>query len=333
MFSNSQIDKIGDKLKQGGELSELELSRFLEWRNSFESVLNYFYKRVQDLAEQDDLVSSAKRLKRIESIKIKLKRFKTLRLSSLQDVAGVRLILKDTAALDRTFTRIRGASAKSKLKRLDDYCYRPKSDGYRGIHLVYQNPSNKLVEIQLRTELQHVWATSVEVYGFLKSTSFKTGSGEADWKEFFCILSSYFALLEDSPVLEQHQTFSIKKLKSKLRQQTRKLNAIEILNAAANGIEIVIQKKNKAKMGKHAIVELDYNSKTTTIEVYSKKDFDKAVSDYTSRELFLGSDSSRNVVFVNIESVEALEQAFPNYFLDTRKLLKILSELILEGVT
>ena len=59
-----------------------------------------------------------------------------------------------------------------------------------------------------KTELEHIWATAVEVYGTIKNASFKTGEGDHHWKEFFKLLSSFFAMLEYSPVLDEHKTLS-----------------------------------------------------------------------------------------------------------------------------
>lgn len=42
-----------------------------------------------------------------------------------------------------------------------DYLTRPKADGYRAFHLLVRRHDH-LVEIQLRTRRQHIWATTVE---------------------------------------------------------------------------------------------------------------------------------------------------------------------------
>jgi ppGpp synthetase/RelA/SpoT-type nucleotidyltranferase len=91
MLSNTRLDKLGNKLKKGVELSKDELCDLLEWRNSFSPLLDYYQKKLKKKVASGDIVSIAKRLKRIESIRIKLKRFKTMRLSTLQDIAGIRV--------------------------------------------------------------------------------------------------------------------------------------------------------------------------------------------------------------------------------------------------
>lgn len=134
-----------------------------------------------------------------------------MRLSTLQDVAGVRAILKNEQLLLSVFGKLRSQSTKNKLKRLDNYHSHPKSDGYRGIHLVYQNSNSYMIEIQLRTELQHIWTTAVEVYGELQHTSFKTGEGDKNWKNFFLLFSSYFAIKENCSPVKEYEKKSEKK--------------------------------------------------------------------------------------------------------------------------
>lgn len=277
------------------------------------------------------MMAIAKRIKRIESIRIKLKRFSTMRLSTLQDIAGLRVILKNKEKLEKAFISIRNSESVNKLKRLDDYHYRPKDDGYRGIHLVYQTSNGKMVEIQFRTELEHIWATAVEVYGTLQKVSFKTGEGEQEWREFFKVLSSYFSMNEGYSPLQEHQQLSKKQIISKLKKYIKQLKAIERLNAATNSIEIIVNKRNKGRTGKYALLELDCNKHTTSIDIFTKTELSRAIEEYTQKELSLKDGSGKNIVLVNIESVEEIQKTYPNYFLDTKTLLKILSEVVLNG--
>lgn len=330
MVSNSKIDKIGDLLKTEQKLVKEDLKILLEWRNSFSPILDYYYSKLQKDIKDDDLIVLSRRLKRIESIQIKLKRFSSMRLSTLQDVAGVRAVLKNGQVLNEIFAKLRCQSSKNMLKRVDNYHSTPKDDGYRGVHLIYQNASSNMIEIQLRTELQHIWATTIEIYGELQNTSFKTGEGDAEWKEFFLFLSSYFAIKENCSPSAVHLKLSEKQIRSKLKKAIKELKVIEKLNASTNGINIVVSKYNESgKAGKYALLELDLKNKTTKVEIFNKKDLGDAIEIYTERELMLNKSDWKNIVFVNIENLEQIQKSYPNYFLDTQKLLAILSKIIL----
>lgn len=327
MISKSKIDKIGEIIKKGDDLKPNELAGLLEWRNGFSDTLDYFYRKLGEQINEEKRVGLVRRLKRIESIKIKLKRFRTMRLSTFQDIAGIRVVVIDPSALDEVYTQLRIQSTKHKLKRIDDYHKTPKKDGYRGIHLVYQTQSKLQVEIQLRTELEHVWATAVETYGELQKTSFKTGEGENDWKDFFQLLSSYFAILENCQPTEEHIKLTKAKVRSQLKTKIKSMKVIEKLNAFTNNIETTLEKHNKTgRQGKYALIELDITNKTTRVELFNKKDQAKAIEIYTEKEL---RNDDKNYVFVNIDDVERIQETYPNYFLNTRRLLQLLSKIVL----
>lgn len=331
MISNSKIDKIGELLKKDAILNDDNFKTLTQWRNSFSSTLDYYYKKIKSLFSEDDIVALARRLKRIESIQIKLKRYKTMRLSTFQDIAGIRVVFKNEILLDYNYSKLRSLTTRHKLKRLDDYHARPKDDGYRGMHLIYQTGNMSMIEIQLRTELEHIWATAVEIYGELKNISFKTGQGEDDWRGFFTLLSSYFAIKENSTPVKEHQTLSEKQIHTKLKKYIKKLNVIERLNASTNGFAVVVSKHNETgKAGKYALLELDLKSKLTKVEIFNKKDVEKAIEIYTHRELELKKDDHINIVFVNIENLEKIQKSYPNYFFNTKKLLEILSKIVLD---
>ncbi len=88
-----------------------------------------------------------------------------------------------------------------------DYIAEPKVDGYRGIHLIaeYCGESDGYrgfqIEIQARTKLQHLWATSVEVCQFFRQQRFKTANKPADekWLRDLAFAGGYIALLENAP--------------------------------------------------------------------------------------------------------------------------------------
>lgn len=331
MISKSKIDKIGDTLKIKERLENAEYQNLLEWRNSFTTILDYYHLKLKNQIGEQNIITLSRRLKRIESIQVKLKRFPTMRLSTLQDIAGLRVVIKDEKTLEKAFSTLRVLTGRHKLKRLDNYHDYPKSDGYRSFHLIYQNEGNLLVEVQLRTELEHIWATAVEIYGELQSTSFKTGSGNVNWLNFFALLSSYFSIKENCKPVGIHVNLSEKQIRSQLKKLIKELNVIERLNASTNGIKITISKHNHiGRTGKYAIIELDLVLKTTTVELFNKKDVNKAIEIYTKKELAITNSTKKNVVFVNVDDIEKIQNSYPNYFLDTKKLLEILAKIVLD---
>ena len=68
---------------------------------------------------------------------------------------------------------------------------------------------------------------------------------------------------------------------------------------------------------------------TTNVEFFNTKDLKKALEIYTRKELDIRGNKFKNIVFVNIDDIKNLQNSYPNYFLDTHKLLKILAKIVL----
>ena len=99
---------------------------------------------------------------------------------------------------------------KHKKVNEKDYISHPKTDGYRSIHLVYRYSSDKgkeeynglLIEVQIRSKLQHLWATAIETVDFFTRQAIKSNEGQKEWADFFKLVSSAFAINENCPIIE-----------------------------------------------------------------------------------------------------------------------------------
>src|SRR5207253_1939916 len=183
------------------EGSNAEIANAIEtlsnWRAYHAMQLDTFAKVLKERIQKiSDNAVVAQRLKRTPSILLKLSNHKTMRLSTMQDIGGLRAILNTTEEVYELLDLYKKSKSKHSLFSLDDYIKTPKKDGYRSIHLVYKlaRTPNLFLEIQLRSQLQHIWATGVEVFGTLQNSSFKSGQGSRKWLDFFSLLSSVFAI-------------------------------------------------------------------------------------------------------------------------------------------
>lgn len=107
-----------------------------------------------------------------------------MRLSAMQDIGGLRAILDSESEVNELIELYRKSKTRHILFGLNDYIEKSKVDGYRCVHLVYKvnKTPNIFIEIQVISNLQHIWATGVEVFGTLKNSSFKSGHGEKNDK-------------------------------------------------------------------------------------------------------------------------------------------------------
>ncbi|MFC2423460.1 MAG: RelA/SpoT domain-containing protein [Fusobacterium polymorphum] len=121
------------------------------------------------------------RLKRMESIINKLQRPNSSKLSRIDDIAGIRIIVNNINEIYKVSKLLDDLLIDDnfQLKYNKDYVELPKKDGYRSLHKIFTfNYENKSLnfEIQIRTRLQHLWSTTVEIYDLIEYKNLKSGS-------------------------------------------------------------------------------------------------------------------------------------------------------------
>lgn len=128
------------------------------------------------------------RTKRFDRIVLKLVRFPTVRLSQMQDVGGIRVVLSDLQDEENMVERIL-LNWQDDVVRHDDYVADPQPSGYRGHHIVVKR-AGRIVEVQVRTENQHTWAESVESSGRLIDRELKWGDGPGEVLGYYSLLGA-----------------------------------------------------------------------------------------------------------------------------------------------
>lgn len=166
-MTKSQIDRLGQRLR-GGSPSEGDLTHLEMYRRSFGPA---YGEVVSKLNATFPTMLKAYRLKWTESIIQKLQRGST-KLSRMQDVAGCRLVAADTPQQDWVVDQLCRLFPKNLLV---DRRKNP-SHGYRAVHLIVP-VHDRLVEIQVRTALQHLWAEVSEKLAERHGVEVKYGGG------------------------------------------------------------------------------------------------------------------------------------------------------------
>lgn len=190
--SKTQVDRLGDRLK-AGEPTEADLRMLDDYRRSFGDAYGAVVSTIRD---QLKLEPTGRPEKSTASIVDKLQR-ESIRLSQIQDIAGCRLIVQDVAAQDTVVSALVGALPTCTIV---DRRKMP-SHGYRAVHAV-ANDGNRLVEIQVRTEMQHLWAETSEKLSDVLDPSIKYGGGEPEAQNLLATLSASVFELEE---LEQNR--------------------------------------------------------------------------------------------------------------------------------
>ena len=155
--SRSQIDALGDRLRKGdprpGDEELLEA-----WLRKHDAALASVVEvlRTVELNDGSAAVPNS-RVKTRGTLVEKLVREKS-RLSAVQDVAGARILVGPS--LDTQDRVAAAVASKFSESRVIDRRADPRS-GYRAVHVVVRH-DECFVEVQVRTELQHLWAEAFE---------------------------------------------------------------------------------------------------------------------------------------------------------------------------
>ena len=91
------------------------------------------------------------------------------------------------------------------------------------------------VELQIRSKIQHSWATAVEVVGTFTKQALKASAGDSIWLEFFQYASIEFAKLEGSiidPNYVDLDTFSEMDSRYKELELSNRLKAFKVAATA-----------------------------------------------------------------------------------------------------
>ena len=332
-YSRNAVKKAGGVLtgKKTGD-NDLALEVLSNWRSCHGYPLNTFQATLRDkLKAVDPTAVVAQRLKRTPSIIEKLKREPLMKLSTMQDIGGLRAVVKDVAAVRELVARYSKSRFQHSRILTRDYIAQPKGSGYRSVHLIYRYKNavrpdydGLHVELQIRSRMQHYWATAVETAGVFLRESLKASEGPQPWLDFFVVCSAAFACLENCQRVPGFEHLTKKRTYAACVSAADSLDVEKILRGFAVVVDEVASKSSAAAF--HLIV-LDTKEELVTIRPFSEANLAKASSEYTKLESEVREDENRQVVLVSAGPINNLKRAYPNYFLDAEDFLKQLERI------
>jgi hypothetical protein len=309
LYPPTVVNAAGRALKDGKDhLSSGEhvLSVINNWRASHNHILMVFYVTLSS---------------------------RSMNLSQMQDIGGCRAVMRSMSQVKEMLEIYKSRPVVHHLVGIKNYIDSPKADGYRGIHLIYKyvgtGPKNvytgQRVEIQIRTQLQHIWATAVEAAGTFTKQALKSNQGRHEWLRFFACMSTYFALRESST-----PTPSTPEDLNQLRQEVIELNSLLHVVPVLQSYTVTAKKTGEQRGKKYFLVHLDPHAQLVKYQGYRHDESEEANLAYTRLEAELANQPDVQVVLVSVDSIRALRRAYPNYFLDTSRFVREV-ELFMAG--
>ncbi len=239
----------------------------------------------------------------------------------MQDIGGCRVVFENIEDAYDCLDQYKKKSESAKIICTKDYILQPQDTGYRGIHLIFRynnrkepNYTSKDIEIQIRTQLQHIWATTVEVAGIFIQQALKSSQGDEDWLKYFSLSSKIFAYEEgssDSPSKEE--LGMIKKIGTNLRVKA---------NLTAYSRAFRTFSSSNRFYSPWIVLELNFKERRLHMHRFANRA--GAIDAYNEMEKEKGMDENIDMVLVSVNDVNSLQKAYPNYYLETQEFLDII---------
>ena len=335
-YSRKEIDRTGKKLLTSTDPTEVKeaIEKLNDWRSLHLVPLDILQQRITDFLSENKfqpfLIS--RRLKRLTSIQYKLDMNPEMGLGGMQDIGGLRVVVNNVEELLHLQSLLRNNSIDEfDNRRMYDYVNEPKESGYRSIHFAYIYKSDDIIynglriELQIRTRLQHLWATAVETAGLYTNTSLKSSQGETGWLEFFKIVSALFSYKEKLPVARELKEISMKDMMVqcyKMNKSKQYSDILKALNVSVHETESEDETDNSI----YYLIVIDFKDKTVGVTSFTKDKESIASNEYAKLEEGL-QDGKNAAVLVSVNKVKELRKAYPSYFLDTEEFTKNIDKI------
>lgn len=334
-YTRNEINKAGKVLiSPSPDLFELAdaVTKVDDWRKQHLPVLELLSNQVSELLNKKEIhiAFSSQRLKRMTSIKEKLIRTEGMGLGGVQDIGGARFVFDDMETLLQAKDIITETSFIDFV--LDhapyDYIEKPKNSGYRSVHFVYKyvKPGDDLdglrIELQIRTKLQHDWATAVETAELISHSSLKASQGDQAWLDFFKLVSAIFAQKEGQPVNESFKNYSEEQFCVEFYQMNQRNKFVANLQALVGAVSFTEQ---QSFSGGYVLLLIDYNEKRVSIRHFNQDETNLANEQYAQIEKSIDKEKGA-IVLVAVTDVKELREAYPSYFLNAGEFISALAE-------
>jgi len=192
-LSHGEIDRLGKRLRDSVPWSADDISMYMVWSAGFSDAMHQVRIELAKRARQADAPDSVgARIKQVDSIAAKLRRMPETRLSRLEDIAGCRIVVPTRRDVERLLAQCTTLN----ISRVRDYRDAP-NNSYRAVHLIVRMHKHQPVEVQLRTQLQDLWANLTERCAILIDHRLKYGGGPVELARLLEQMSTIAARIDE----------------------------------------------------------------------------------------------------------------------------------------
>jgi len=261
-----------------------------------------------------------------------------MQLTTMQDIGGVRAVVGSVRDCYRLADEY-GARFPHELVDAKDYIANPRNDdGYRSLHRIfkYRNGRNPnydglRLELQIRTKLQHTWATAVETMGTFLGQALKSRQGDKEWLDFFAVISSAFAHIEKTTPIPRYKHLSKVETYLAVADAEASLGALDKMAGFSAAVQQIVKLKGTTTAWSYHLIILNSLAKTVQIKAYDRESFKRAIDDYAKVEAEAAKGVKIEPVLVSAGPIDNLRRAYPNFFLDIGEFSRIIRSLLAEA--
>jgi hypothetical protein len=180
------------------------------------------------------------------------------------------------------------------------------------------------IEMQLRSQYQHAWATAVETVGTFIGQALKSSLGEDEWLRFFALMGTAIAAREETPPVPGTPGARAEWL-PELDNLTAQLNVANRLQAYGEALQKL---EAGAEDAHYYLLKLDLSANRLTVTGFQQEEIARAEAEYAEAEQHVKDHPDTDAVLVAVESVALLQRAYPNYFADTRVFVELVKQAL-----
>lgn len=153
-----QWNEVGRSLRDAETPGRDDLDAYDEYRQTFSAPLDSVLEMVLELSLDTQVIDEVgARLKTVESVVAKL-RAQQIALTEITDIGGVRVVFPSLIDIEQMHARI----PAGQIARVKDYRASSTKRGYRALHLILRGDGERMIELQIRSQIHNIWANLSE---------------------------------------------------------------------------------------------------------------------------------------------------------------------------